>query len=308
MRVLTLGEVLWDVIRDQEFLGGAPLNFSVSLHRLGHDVTFASGVGADERGNRALRAVHHLGLSTKFIRINRQLPTGTAVVLENPAGNATFRIDRPAAFDVGDDDPALLSRLEQSQPDWIYFGTLAQTSPEGEARLFRITDAVPQARCFYDMNLRQGHWNLELVRRLSRRATILKLNDGEAEILSQLSGLATPSSIAQFCRFWSENYGPKLICVTLGGRGCAVWSHGTLHESPGFAVEVADTIGAGDAFAAAFLHGMSARWPLERVASFANALGAIVAGRPGATPQWQPEECLQLRESSPAAIARPADE
>src|SRR5580658_2416788 len=179
MRVLTLGEVLWDVIRDQEFLGGAPLNFSVSLHRLGHDVTFASGVGADERGNRALRAVHHLGLSTKFIRINRQLPTRTAVVLENPAGNATFRIDRPAAFDVGDDDPALLSRLEQSQPDWIYFGTLAQTSPEGEARLFRITDAVPQARCFYDMNLRQGHWNLELVRRLSRRATILKLNDGE---------------------------------------------------------------------------------------------------------------------------------
>jgi fructokinase len=63
-----------------------------------------------------------------------------------------------------------------------------------------------------------------------------------------------------------------------------------LHFYPGFPVAVADTVGAGDAFAAAFLHGLQLGWPIERITRFANALGALVASRPGATPAWTPDD------------------
>jgi fructokinase len=55
-----------------------------------------------------------------------------------------------------------------------------------------------------------------------------------------------------------------------------------------------DTVGAGDAFAAAFLHGYELQWPRARTAAFANALGALVASRAGATPAWTVDECQQL--------------
>jgi len=55
-------------------------------------------------------------------------------------------------------------------------------------------------------------------------------------------------------------------------------------------VKTADTVGAGDAFAAAFLHGLSSGWDAARTGDYANRLGALVASRAGAIPQWSPDE------------------
>jgi fructokinase len=82
--------------------------------------------------------------------------------------------------------------------------------------------------------------------------------------------------------------------VTRGREGCSLWISGEYLESPGYSVQVADTVGAGDAFAAALLHGIDARWPAPRVADFANRLGALVAGRKGGTPEWSMEELQAL--------------
>jgi fructokinase len=140
------------------------------------------------------------------------------------------------------------------------------------------------------MNLRTGHWNKELIERLSRAATVLKLNDAEAELLFRLTSGTGKFALEEFCRSWSAQYGVQTICVTLGAEGCAVLQSGVFHRFPGFRVHVADTVGAGDAFAAGFLHGLQAEWAIERTASFANALGAVVASRPGATPDWKTED------------------
>ena len=55
-------------------------------------------------------------------------------------------------------------------------------------------------------------------------------------------------------------------------------------------------MGSGDAFAAAFLHGYNLGWPVERAARFANALGALVASRAGATPNWTLGELSKMLE------------
>jgi fructokinase len=298
VRIVSVGEVLWDVFSDTEYLGGAPLNFSANLQRLGNAVALLTAVGSDSRGTRALQQMHALGLTTGFVQIVTERPTGTAAVVTDASGSASFVIDRPAAFDLVDADEGTLARLRGFDPDWIYFGTLAQTDARNEDRLHQLIRRCNRARRFYDMNLRTGHWSLELVQRLSRVATVLKLNDAEAELLFDLTFAGRQFSLEEFCRHWSSEHRVEAICVTLGAKGCAVFIDGSLHAFPGYAVTVADTVGAGDAFAAAFLHGLHLGWPVERIAPFANALGALVASRPGATPAWSLDQVESIACSS----------
>ena len=84
------------------------------------------------------------------------------------------------------------------------------------------------------------------------------------------------------------------VCVTLGSRGCAVFAKGQYHEEPGCPIKVADTVGAGDAFAAAFLHGLTSQWHVAEIARFANRVGALVASKPGAIPDWTLAEAAAL--------------
>lgn len=290
MRILSIGEVLWDVIGEREFLGGAPLNFSASAQRLGNVVEFISAVGADSRGTLALESIHAHGLSTELIQTLPNHPTGTAVATMDASGSATFQIIRPAAYDFLSLNESALQQLAATRPDWIYFGTLAQTAPGNDTLLHRLIAAAPAARRFYDMNLRAGQWNLPLVERLSALAHILKLNESEAETLFRVTRGSEAFSLERFCEFWSQAHQNELICVTLGERGCAVWSNRALQVFPGVPVKVIDTVGAGDAFSAAFLHGFHLGWPIQRTAAFANALGALVASREGGLPAWTIEE------------------
>lgn len=294
MRLLALGEILWDVFGNSEILGGAPLNFSVAAQRLGNTVALFSAVGADSRGKRAIDSMNAFGLSKDFVQILPGRDTGTALVTTNEAGNATFFIKRPAAFDEVQLDRARMSAIEALQPQWIYFGTLAQTSHSTEGVLRHFLTRFPTAQCFYDINLRDGHWNLPLVQRLSSLASIVKLNETEAITLFELARPSAVFSLKEFCGYWASTYKVETICVTLGSQGCAVFNEGTLQHFAGFKVNTVDTVGSGDAFAAGFLHGYDLKWTTDRTATFANALGALVASRAGATPTWTAAQCWRL--------------
>ncbi len=305
MRVISLGEVLWDVFQDREFLGGAPLNFSANTQRLGNSALLLSGVGDDARGRRAAAQMSAMGLSTEFLQIVTERPTGTAVVVADHSGSASYVFERPAAFDCVRVDQPILSRLQEFDPEWIYFGTLTQTDSRCLNALAEIIRRSPDAKRFYDMNLRTGHWNFTLVQDLSRIATVLKLNDAEAELLFHHVFSDKPFSLEEFCRHWSASYGVQTICITLGSAGCAVFIDGALRTFPGYPVKVVDTVGAGDAFAASFLHGFHLGWPVERIAPLANSLGALVASRAGATPDWTLDECLEFTGSALSTQTRP---
>jgi fructokinase len=97
-------------------------------------------------------------------------------------------------------------------------------------------------------------------------------------------GLGLPADLEGFCRDGAARFGWQAACVTLGARGCAMLVGDDYIEAAGVPVAVADTVGAGDAFAAAFVHGLVAGWPVRRVAEFANRAGAAVAGAKGAIP------------------------
>jgi fructokinase len=96
----------------------------------------------------------------------------------------------------------------------------------------------------------------------------------------------TGDSREQFCRNCLHVFELDAVCITLGPEGCALLMDNEYLESPGFCVQVADTIGAGDAFSAALIHGITAGLPGAQIADFANRVGALVTSRPGGTPKW----------------------
>lgn len=290
MSVLSIGEILWDVFEDQkETLAGAPLNVAVAIDRLGDPSNLISAVGHDKRGMRALHHLRSIGFNAEFVKVLDHLSTGVAEIHMDALDNPSYSIPRPTAFDslaISDEETRKISTLH---PEWMYFGTLTQTSRQNEALVSALTHRFRGISCFYDLNLRDGHWNFPLVQRLAHHATVLKLNQAEARELFALESEDT-FSLDRFCSSWSSRYDISIICITLGSQGCAVYAEGKMIVVPGFPVSVVDTVGAGDAFTAGFLHGLIHNWPLGQTARFANALGSIVASRATAIPDWTPEE------------------
>ena len=265
--IVSIGEILWDIFPDSERLGGAPFNFAVHARRLGHRVIFLSVVGDDARGRRARERAAELGLPAEFILVVADAPTGTVTVRTDAAGQPDFTIHRPAAYDRLRFDPAVLQRVAGAHPAWIYFGTLLQTDRAAHRQTLDLLQSIPSARRIYDVNLRTGCYTPKLVGELMALADTVKLNQEEAREFPDLA------------RF-------SAAAVTRGAAGCEIRIGGDRAECPGYPVEVADTVGAGDAFAAAFVHGLEQGWNAAKTGDFANRLGALVASRRGAIPDW----------------------
>ena len=303
MKILSIGEVLWDILPSAEHLGGAPFNFALHARNLGHDVSFISAVGDDDRGRRALESMEQAGLSPGFVRRTSDHPTGTVTVSLDPSFGPRYRIHRPAAYDFPALSPADLSALLTPLPGWIYFGTLQQMSVPARDLAQRLLDAAPAARRFYDVNLRAGSYTPDLVRTLIHQAHVLKLNQQELPLVQEMCNQEMckkemcrieAASLEQFCRQIAGAFSFETVCVTRGAEGCALLLDGEYVEVGGFPIHLADAIGAGDAFSAALVHGISSGWPARQAADFANRVGALVASRPGGTPQWTVTEAMAL--------------
>ena len=245
-----------------------------------------------ERGARLGTGLVELDLDTRYVQRVDQAPTGIVTVrLTAAAGQSGFTIHRPAAYDFTQYPDTPLP-----QADWIYFGTLYQMNPASKRLVQRLCEAQPGARRFYDVNLRVDSYTPELVKDLMARADTVKLNDAEIEMVQEILGTRLPT-FETFAREYAKRYGWRAVAVTRGEQGCELLIGEEYAVSAGFPVEVSDAVGAGDAFGAAFVHGLSAGWPAAEIADFANRLGALVASRPGGVPAWTVAEARDLKRS-----------
>ncbi len=287
--IVSVGEVLWDLLPDGEYLGGAPFNFAANCARLGHRVFFLSAVGQDSLGERTLRAMEAFGVSSNLVGQVINAGTGTVKVIFDGDGQPQYTINRPAAYDFVRLDEAALSAIVTSRPDFLYFGTLSQLYPNNLANLVKLVDALPDSLCFYDINLRKDSFNLALVTQLMFRAQVVKMNEDETKMVQGLFGTSA-STLEEFCRIYCRKFGWRAAWITLGAAGCAVFHNGTFLQVPGFPVASPSPVGAGDAFSAGVCHGILGKWPIPKIAEFANKLGALTASQPGAVCKWTMRE------------------
>lgn len=288
MSIISIGEILWDVFEDARHIGGAPFNLAVQASRLEPRVAFISAVGDDELGREALQYAAGQGLDTRFIRTVQDAPTGTADIFLRD-GVPDFTINRPAAYDFPSLDDDDMQALAEMKPTWIAFGTLNQLAPDVRATTRRLMEAFPTAGRFYDVNLRKESYTPELVRELLQDASVVKLSDEEMAPLGSMLGIEESEPLP-FAEAVAARCDLECACVTLGADGCALWGRGESVQLPGRPVEVADTVGAGDAFAAVLMVELNRRDKLCEVADRANRLGAFVASKRGALPEWTPAE------------------
>jgi len=280
-RFVAFGEVLWDLLPSGRVLGGAPFNFTRRVASIGNLSTMISRLGDDDLGREALAAMGELGMDTRCIQRDARRPTGTVPVSFDAGGNPVFTIVPDVAYDFI--EPAPEAEAAVSAADCFCFGTLAQRSRVSAATLAGLLERFTGNLRLLDLNLRRDCWTPESVRSSIERADVLKLNDSEAETVASLYGLeglplrAFPVALLGKTRL-------SHVVVTLGPRGAfAVSGSGEAVYEPAYAVDVVDTVGSGDAFTAAFAHGLLAGWPLACSVGFGNALGACVAGQRGAT-------------------------
>jgi fructokinase len=284
------GEILWDCLPSGRHAGGAPFNVAAHLAQLGASVSLISAVGKDLLGDEILEVAGHKGVNVEFVtRARVGLATGTVLVTVDASGNATYELVQPAAWDEIRVPARVLTAVGKSRA--FTFGSLAGRSPYNLEQLDRLLDVEGPLK-FFDVNLRPPFADPPLVMELAKRADVLKLNDGEVGRLASwiLTGDAaadtprTDDDIAAACALLARATNAARICVTMAEQGAALWEGDTLVTAPAPQVEVKDTVGAGDAFMAGLMMGLTFGSNPETVLRNACRLGAFVASHNGATP------------------------
>ncbi len=290
--IIGLGEILWDVFEDGKVLGGAPANFAYHANSLGERGVPLSRVGRDDLGDEILEVIGRLGMSTDYLQRDPDRPTGTVPVRLDSDGTPHFTIVEDVAWDYLEADEAWLALAARSQA--VCFGTLAQRCPKSRATVYRVLAQAGQALKVCDINFRQHFYSREVVAESLAAASVLKLNDQEVTQLRELLAPGTKGDTDAFMRGLSADYGLELACITLGADGCRLISADEVVARPVPPVQVVDTVGSGDAFAAGLVVKYLEGGSLAAVADAANLLGAYVAGRRGATPALTAEVVEKL--------------
>ena len=278
--VLCLGETLWDVLPDRESLGGAPLNVAAHLTRLGTPAVLVSRVGADARGRAALSELRALGLDTTRVQIDPWLPTGEVRASLDAGGSAAYVFLQPAAWDRIEADAATLRAADEAIA--VVFGTLTQRTPASAAVVRQILDNAHMR--VLDVNLRAPHADRDVALASLSQADFVKLNEDEVRVLADWLGIAASAEALQ--NALAERFDTSSLCITRGADGAVLWHEGRWVRQHAYPVEVADTIGAGDAFLAMLLAELFARRSAEVAMERAARLAAYVASQRSAVPDY----------------------
>ena len=293
--IYAFGEMLWDCLPSGRHAGGAPFNVAAHLAQLGKSASLISSVGLDPMGDELLQVAGHKKVNTRFVsRARVGLPTGTVIATVDERGNATYELVQPVAWDEIVVSPEAFAAVSDARA--FVFGSLAGRSPFNRGPLDRLL-GVRGPMKFFDVNLRPPFVDPARIIALAARADVVKLNDDEVGALAawlrtgemKPSRPATPDAVAQACGVLAEATGTTHLCVTMGAAGAALWNRQTpFVHVPAPPTVVKDTVGAGDAFMAGLIvgltHGVAPRMVLEA----ACRLGAYVASHEGATPLLPP--------------------
>lgn len=286
LRIVAIGEILWDLFPDGKVLGGAPANFAFHAHALGAEARLISRIGDDEAGHEIMADLRSRAMPTGTIQVDASARTGLVTVEVGPGGHPQYTIHQNVAWDYIEANATALEAVRNA--DAICFGTLAQRTKFVRATVEALLAASrPEALRIFDINLRPPYVEAEVIAESLSVANVLKLNEQELPVLADLFRLS--GDVDEQLAALAQRFSLKLIALTRGGDGSILLAEGKLVEQVALPTTVRDTVGAGDSFTAAVACGLLRRWPLEEICQRASAIAAYVCSHAGATPPL-PEE------------------
>lgn len=287
-RVICFGEVLWDILPSGAVPGGAPMNVTYHLQKLGKRPALITRVGRDEKG-KALTAIFlEHGVCTDYFQVDDEYETGKVFAQPRENNEMVYDIVQPVAWDFIEWRDAYGDLV--SNAEYFVFGSLAARNSESKNTLLRLLEEAKNK--VLDINLRAPHYDRRLVEELLGKTDFLKLNLAELELIS--GWFSDYTGIDDRIKSIADRFGLANIVVTMGSDGAALYMSGNLYDHPGFSVEVKDTVGSGDAFLAGLLSKLMEHALPQDALEFANGLGAFVATKTGACPPYAIADVLDL--------------
>ncbi len=287
-QVVCFGEVLWDILPSGPLAGGAPMNVAYHLNKLGANPALVTKIGLDAYGEKLVNQLASTGLSTEYFYVDEEHPTGLVYANANDFNEVIYDIVYPSSWDFIDWQPELTELV--SNAAYFVFGSLTSRNAVSKNTLNRLLQVAKNK--VLDINLRSPHYHRTHVEFLLHQADILKMNLAELELIT--GWFSTFSSIEERMRIVQETFSINTLIVTMGGDGAIVNHLGKTYHHAGFKVQVADTIGSGDAFLAGFLSKLLQDAPIDDALAFASAIGAYIATRSGACPDYQLKNITDL--------------
>ena len=275
-----MGEALWDCLPEGRKLGGAPANFAYHVGQFGWKTVVVSAIGNDPLGDEILERLADVNLEHKIVRV--PFPTGTVQVTLSGDGIPAYEICENVAWDNipwSDELEALAKRTKA-----VCFGSLAQRNPVSRNTILRFLGTMDaDTERIYDINLRQSFYSLEVIEESLKRATILKLNDEEIEVVKALLQITgEPEAV---CRQLIAKYESlRMVIVTCGATGSYVFTADETSWVDTPKVTVADTVGAGDSFTATFAANILKGKSVKEAHNLAVQVSAFVCTQNGAMP------------------------
>ncbi len=279
-RITAIGEILYDVYPDKKRLGGAPFNFIYHIWKILGKANFVSSVGNDENGQEMLSFLNSIGFSTNHIYIDKKNPTGTVQVKLKDNKVPQFTISPDCSYDYFALSDTTINLIE-NETDLLYFGTLS-TRSEISRQTIQSLFGKPQLKYFCDLNLRHNFYTKELIEKTLLTTSVLKINQEELDKLKQFFDL--PQFNNRAIERLITKFDIDLIGLTLGGNGAELYTKNETNYYKTEIVNVVDTLGAGDAFAAILCLGYLYEMPIDDINKLANEFAADICMVNGALP------------------------
>ncbi|NDV78036.1 carbohydrate kinase [Dysgonomonas sp. 511] len=278
--IVGLGEILWDVFPERKVLGGAPANFAYHASQFGFNGYIVSAIGEDLLGKEILSGLEDKKLN--YLIETTDYPTGTVEVTLNNAGVPQYEI----LEDVAWDNIPFTTRTENlaKNTQTVCFGSLAQRSAVSRETIRKFLELMPKDSLkIFDINLRLNYYTKEIIEESLQMANMMKINDEEVVKVAALLGWNGDEQ--EICKRLLGEYNLDILILTKGTDGSFVFTpHMTSYQATP-KVHVADTVGAGDSFTAAFVAAYLHGERIEDAHQLAVEVSAYVCLQHGAMPK-----------------------
>lgn len=280
--VVGMGELLFDVFPTGKKIGGAPVNFAYHVGQLGIESLAISAVGNDELGREIMDILQEKRINNIVPLVAE--PTGTVQVTLDEKGVPSYEICEGVAWD---NIPCNKELVEVAKSCCAFcFGSLAQRAEQSRNAINLFLDSMDSgddALRIFDINLRQAFYSREIIEESLKKSNVLKINDDEFRTVGNMLGY-DGEDFERGSRLLMERYGLKMVILTCGEIGSHIFYEGGSSFLPTPKVEIADTVGAGDSFTAAFVASLLSGKSIEESHRKAVAVSAYVCTQSGAMP------------------------
>lgn len=283
-KVLCFGEVLWDMLPDGNKIGGAPLNVTYHLNKLGTDAALISRVGDDVLGRRIQSFVEKNRLSLSILQTDTIHPTSTVEAKILPNHEVTYNIIENVAWDFIEYDHSLNELI--SKADYLVYGSLITRNNVSRNALYKILESSLVK--VLDVNLRKPFYSKDILQSLLVKANIVKTNEAELHLISEWFDFTGTDQ--EKLQALSKAFDLEILITTYGSKGAYLLHQNKFSFEKGINVKVADTVGSGDAFLAGFLSEYIVGKSPPEALKIANKMGAFIAQKNGGCPDYDIKE------------------